>query len=166
MNFPIKCFVIVSIFLLLFTIGCSGESSKSDFPKTCVEEGIKFENNNLVLNEGSSSKQSLYLLHNISDENLFLNHPLGKDPGASAGWSSILGSGNWSAIAMNTGNFEFNCSKMGTGEVEHLNCKEVVKICKFEKPVFNSENSGSFWVAENKLLSNLLDAIKSREISW
>jgi hypothetical protein len=67
---------------------------------------------------------------------------------------------------MNTGNFEFNCSKMGTGEVEHLNCKEVVKICKFEKPVFNSENSGSFWVAENIPLSNLLDAIKSREISW
>ena len=166
MNFPIKCFVIVSIFLLLFTIGCSGESSKSDFPKTCVEEGIKFENNNLILNKGSSSKQSLYLLHNISDKNFWLNHSFSQDKGVSAGWGSELNMGNWSAIAMNIDDFAMNCTILETGEVEHLNCKEVVKICKFEKPVFNSENSGSFWVAENKPLSNLLDAIKSREISW
>jgi len=166
MKFTPNLIILVTIITLICVSGCNGESSESDFPKTCVEEGIKFENNNLVLNKGSSSKQSLYLLHNISDENLFLNHPLGKDPGASAGWGSILGSGNWSAIAMNTGNFEFNCSKMGTGEVENLICKNVIKICRFKEPVFNSENSGSFWVAENKPLSNLLDAIKSREISW
>jgi hypothetical protein len=171
MNFPIKCFAIVSILLLLFTIGCSGDSSKSDFPNTCVEEGFKFENNNLVLNEGSSSKQSLYLFHNISDENFLINHPVTKDPGASAGWGSNLSSGNWSALAIDGAaikieNFEITCSIIGDGKVDYLDCKNVIKTCRFKEPVFNSENSGSFWVAENKPLSNLLDAIKSRGISW
>jgi len=166
MNFPIKCFVTVSIFLLLFTIGCSGDSSKSDFPNTCVEDGFKFENNNLVLNEGSSTKESLYLFHNISDENLLLNIAPQKDPGASAGWASDLGSGNWSAIAMDIEDFEFNCSKVGPGEFKNLNCENVIKICRFKEPVFNSENNGSYWVAENKPLSNLLDVIKNRGISW
>jgi hypothetical protein len=41
-----------------------------------------------------------------------------------------------------------------------------VKICKFEKPVFNSEDSGNYWVAENKPLTELLKAIKSRGINW
>jgi len=166
MKFTPNLIILVTIITLICASGCNGESSESDFPKTCVEEGIKFENNNLVLNEDLSSKQSLYLLHNMSDKNFWLNHPLSQDKGVSAGWGSELNMGNWSAIAMNTYDFAMNCTILGTGEVEHLNCKEVVKICKFEKPVFNSENSGSFWVAENKPLSNLLDAIKSREISW
>ena len=165
MNFPIKHTVIVALFMFLSTIGCSGSSSEPNFPQGCVAQGYEFKDNNLVLNE-SSSKQSLYLFHNISDKSFWLNHPVTKDPGASAGWGSELNTDNWSAIAMNSDKFEINCTILGTGEVKDLNCKEVVKVCKFEKPVFNTENSGSFWVAEDKPLSNLIDAIKSRGISW
>ena len=165
MNFPIKHTVIVALFMFLSTIGCSGSSSESNFPEGCIAEGYEFKDNNLVLNE-SSLKQSLYLFHNISDKSFWLNHPVTKDPGASAGWGSELNTDNWSAIAMSTENFEINCTILGTGEVKDLDCKEVVKVCKFEKPVFNTENSGSFWVAENKSLKDLLDAIKSRGISW
>ncbi|MGB3364710.1 MAG: hypothetical protein WBB48_08010 [Thermodesulfobacteriota bacterium] len=165
MNFAIKSLIIFGIFLLLPTIGCSGGSSESDFPKGCLSVGYEFQDNNLVLNE-SSSEQSLYLFHNISDESFWLNHVMSKDPGASAGWASELNAGNWSATALGTENFEVNCTILGSGEVKDLNCKEVVKVCKFEKPVFNSEDSGNYWVAENKPLSELLEAIKSRGISW
>jgi len=67
---------------------------------------------------------------------------------------------------MNIGNFEFNCSKMGTGEVKYLSCKNMIKICRFKEPVFKTDNGGSYWVAEDKPLKSLLEAIKSRGISW
>ena len=140
-------------------------SSESGYPEGCVVQGYEFKDNNLVLNE-SSSKQSLYLLHNVSGNSFWLNHVMSEDPGASAGWGSELDADNWSAIAMNRENFEMNCTILGSGEVKDLDCKEVVKICKFEKPVFNSEYPESFWIAENQTLIDLLDAIKSRGISW
>lgn len=171
MNFLIKCFVIISIFLPLFTIGCSGNSSETDFPQSCVAESYEFNGKSLVLNE-SHTKQNLYLFHNISDKNLWLNHPISKDPGASAGWASELNTRNWSALAINVaafnmGNFEITCSIMDeNGKINYLDCRDIIKTCKVKEPTFNSENSGSFWVAENKPLSNLLDSIKSRGISW
>ena len=165
MNYSIKSFFLIASSLLLLTMGCSGSTSKSGYPEGCVVQGDEFKDNNLVLNK-SSSKQSLYLLHNISDKSYWLNHVMSEDPGASAGWGSELDTDNWSAIAMNKENFEMNCITSGSGEVKDLDCKEVVKICKFEKPVFNSEDSGSFWVAENQPLTDLLDAIKNRGISW
>lgn len=165
MIFSIRSFFIFGLFLLLSTVGCNGSSSESDFPEGCIAEGYEFKDNNLVLN-GSSSKQSLYLFHNISDKSFWLNHVMSKDPGASAGWASELNADNWSATALGTENFEVNCTILGSGEVKDLNCKDVVKVCKFEEPVFNSEDSGSFWVSENKPLTELLEAIKSRGISW
>jgi len=171
MKFRVNIVILVALLTLLSATGCHGDSSVSDFPQTCLEEGIKFKNNNLLLNEGSSSKQSLYLFHNISDKNFWLNHPVTKDPGASAGWASNLSPGNWSALAMDGAaikieNFEITCSIIGDGKVDYLDCKNVMKVCRFKEPVFNSENSGSFWVAEDKPLNNLLEAIKSRGISW
>jgi hypothetical protein len=165
MIFPIKSFFIIALFVLLSTIGCSADTSELGFPEGCTAESYEFRAQNVILNE-SSSKQSLYLLHNVSDKSFWLNHVMSKDPGASAGWASELNAGNWSAITINLEDFEMNCTTLGTGEVKDLNCEEVIKVCKFEKPVFNSEDSGSFWVAENKSLTNLLDDIKSRGIRW
>jgi len=163
--------ILTALLILLPITGCHGEGSKSGFPETCMEEGIKFENNNLVLNEGSSSKQSLYLFHNISDKSFWLNHPVTKDPGASAGWASNLSPGNWSALtidgtATDMENFEITCSIIGDGKVDYLDCKKVIETCRFKDPVFNSENTGSYWVAEDKPLNSLLEAIKARGISW
>lgn len=165
MNFSITSLFMIASSLLLLATGCSGGSSESDFPKGCTAQSYEFKGNNLILNE-SFSKQSLYLLHNVSDNSFWLNHVMSEDPGASAGWGSKLDIDNWSAIAMDKENFEMNCTILGSGEVKNLDCKEVIKVCKFEKPAFNSEDSGSFWVSENKPLTELLQAIKSRGISW
>lgn len=164
MSTYIQGFLIVVSSLLLLTIGCSGISSESDNPEGCVSEGYEFKNNKLIINQ-SSSNQSLYLLHNISDQSFWLNHVMPTDPGASAGWASELNIDKWSAIAMNKKKFEMNCTILESAEVKNLDCKEVVKVCKIQKPVFNSKDSGSFWVSENKPLSGLMDAIKSRGIS-
>jgi len=170
MKFRANIVILVALLTLLSATGCHGDSSVSDFPQTCLEEGIKFKNNNLLLNIGSS-KQSLYLFHNISDKNFLINHPVTKDPGASAGWGSNLSSGNWSALAIDGAaikieNFEITCSIIADGKVDYLDCKNVIKVCRFKEPVFNSENTGSYWVAEDKPPNSLLEVIKGRGISW
>jgi len=147
---------------LSFTVGCQAGNSAGDFPESCVEQGVEFNGKNLVLGEG------LYLFHNISDNSFWLNHPLTKDPGASAGWGSEIGAGNWSALAISNDmkNFAINCSTFGDAGVDYLNCEEVIKSCKIEKAAFNSGDSGSYWVAEDKPLQDLIEAIKGRGISW
>lgn len=156
------------ILVLSFTLGCQAGSSESDFPKGCTEQGINYKESDIVLNIGSESNQSLYLFHNKSDKSFWLNHPLGKDPVASAGWASEISAGGWSALAISSGmeNFALTCSIIGDGGVNYLNCKEVVESCNLENAKFNSENSGSYWVAENKPLQNLIEAIKGRGVSW
>ncbi len=153
---------------LSFTVGCQAGNSKSNFPEGCTEEGISYNGENLLLKDNSSSKQSLYLFYNISDKSFWLNHPVAKDPGASAGWASEVSSGNWSALTINSSpeNFVMTCSIIGDDGVKYLNCKDVVKTCRIENAAFNSGDSGSYWVAENKPLQDLTEAIKSRGISW
>ncbi len=160
--------IVPFIVATLITIGCQADSSESDFPKGCIEQGINYIENNIVLKKGSESKQSLYLFHNISDKSFWLNHPVGKDPGASAGWASEIGSGSWSALAISGSmdNFALTCSIIGDRGVKYFNCRDVAKSCIVEDAKFNSENSGSYWVAENKPLQNLIQAVKDRGVSW
>ena len=171
MNFSINLAAVLTIMIALTTLGCNGESSAPDFPEGCTAESYKFNGKSLVLSK-DSSKRSLFLFHNISGEDFWLNHPLTKDPGASAGWASSLSAGKWSALAINGAtakveNFELTCSTMDeSGETNYLDCRNVVKTCRIKNPVFNPEDSGSYWVAENKSLNNLVYDIKSRGISW
>lgn len=168
MTWTIKYTVSIFIFLAFFTIGCSGENSNSDFPKGCVTKNYEFNGKNLVLTE-DSSKQSLFLFNNISDTDFWLNHPVTKNPGASAGWASSLEPGNWSALNISgvLENFEITCATMNEdGKLNYLDCRNAIKTCRVKDPVFDSDSSGSYWVAEDKSLDELIKTIKSRGISW
>lgn len=163
MKFVIKLIFLVTVSL---TIGCQAGNLGSDFPEGCVDQGIQVNGKNLVLDK--DTEQSLYLFHNISDKSFWLNHPVTKDPGASAGWASEIGAGNWSALTLsnNNENFVMTCSIIGDGSVDYLDCKNLVKVCKLVEAKFNSEDSGSYWVAESKSLNSILAGITSRGISW
>ncbi len=163
MRFTIKLLVLA---LLSISIGCQAGSSGSGFPEGCVEKGLQFNDKNLVIS--IDSEQSLYLFQNISDKSFWLNHAVTKDPGASAGWASEIGPGNWSVLTIsgNRGDFLMNCSEIRDGTVDYLDCKNLVKVCRLIDAEFNSENSGSYWIAENKSLNSNLAAITSRGISW
>lgn len=163
MRFTIKLLFLI---ILSTSIGCQADNTGSSFPEGCVEHGLQFNGKNLALD--IDSEQNLYLFHNTSDKSFWLNHPVGKDPGASAGWASEIGAGNWSALTIsnNPGEFVMNCSEIGDGTVDYLDCRNVVKACRLVKAKFNAEGSGSYWVAENKSLNGVLAGITSRGISW
>ena len=157
---------LVAILILISFTNCPAEDTKYVFPEGCVRSGFEFRDNNLILNTESGPVQGLYLFHNISEKDIWINHPVGKDPGASAGWASNLNPGNWSAFAVNKGDFVLNCSAMGQGEVQHLTCEKVLTACKFTKPVFKQAEGGSYWVSEDKPLEAVLEEVKKRDINW
>ncbi|MEQ9619344.1 MAG: hypothetical protein RIG61_09245 [Deltaproteobacteria bacterium] len=156
--------ILVAILTLVSFTNCSAEDSKYAFPEGCVRSGFEFRENDLILNTGSG--QALYLFHNISEKDIWLNHPVGKDPGASAGWASNINPGSWSAFAVNKNGFALNCSKMNEDSVEGLSCEKVLSVCEISNPVFKNDNQGSYWVAENKPLKAMLGEVKNRGISW
>ena len=155
--------ILVMTSVLISFTNCPAEDSRQAFPEGCVASGFGFRDSNLVL---KGSGQSLYLFHNISEKDIWLNHPLGKDPGASAGWASNLNPGNWSAFTVNKDDFALNCSIMNEGSVEALSCEKALSVCEISSPVFKGGNQGSYWVAEDKPLNALLEEVKNRGISW
>lgn len=158
--------LIVAILTLISFTNCQAEESKYSFPEGCASSGFEFRENDLILNTDSGSAQSLYLFHNISASGILLNHPAGEDPGASAGWASMLGSGKWSVFTVNKGDFVLNCSVTGQGEFRPLKCEDVLTACRFENPVFKQGQGGGYWVVEDKTLEAVLEDTKSRGIGW
>lgn len=170
MNLSMRKFLIALLFVPLFTLSCYGNSSSSDFPEGCISKDYEYEDNNLIL-DINPTEQSLYLFHNISDTDYWVNHPVTKDPGVSAGWASVLNAGQWSALAIyqnsNSKNFAISCETMAkNGELTYHNCQDVLRTCIVEKAEFKTGDKGSYWVSENKSLNDLVNEIKSRGITW
>ncbi|MEM7008724.1 MAG: hypothetical protein AAF462_06255 [Thermodesulfobacteriota bacterium] len=166
MKLVLKLSIIAVFSVSILLASCSAEKSSAEFPPSCTESGFTYEDNNLVLNEATSD-ENVYLINNSSASQIMINIPPKKDPGADAGWSSMLGANKWSAIAISTENFKFSCYNLpSSGGEENLNCKEVLSVCKFKQADLGSAGSGSFWLAEDKPLNGILATMKSRGVSW
>lgn len=164
MKYHTKSLITGVLLVLILSAGCQAQDKGPAFPEGCSADGFKFSGKELILNDGSGDALNLFLFHNFSEETLYINHEPKNNPGASAGWSTELGAGNWSAIAMSDVNFWFTCGKMVPGKFELVSCSGELKVCKFTNPVFNKESSGSYWVSENKPLDAILETIKSHGI--
>ncbi len=158
-----KRLIVVFLFALIMSAGCQAQDKGPANPEGCINSGFKFSGKELILNNGSGDALNLFLFHNTAEETVYINHEP-KDPGASAGWSTELGAGNWTAISMSTPDFAFTCGKMVPGRFEEFTCSDALKVCKFSNPAFNEKSSGSYWVSENKPLDATLETIKSRGI--
>ncbi|MCL4243651.1 MAG: hypothetical protein KJ002_00725 [Candidatus Dadabacteria bacterium] len=159
---PFASFVLISFLLFHCTPAWSSESA---LPPGCVESGFRHEDGQVILNPGAGDKESIFLLHNISDGTFQVTHPV-KNPGASAGWTSEIGPGRWSAFAAGSEDFRLSCVQPVDGNMKTLPCEKVLAVCGLPNPRMPSDLSGSFWVSEDKELNALLEDVKSRGISW
>ncbi len=157
--------VVFTIFLWVLMTDCRAENGNADFPANCTQTGFEYKSGNIILNTGSESQQRLYLLNNKSESDYWVTHPV-KDPGASAGWTSDLNPGNWSAFTSNIPGFELTCMKTGQSSMETLSCEKVLRVCRIENPVFKPDMSGNYWVSEDKPLDAVLNEIGSRGIDF
>lgn len=140
-------------------------SSDNALPPGCVESGFKEDGGEVVLNPGTADKQGLFLLHNVSGETFQVTHPVSNGT-ASAGWTSEIGPGRWSAFAASSEDFKLSCMQFADGSMKNLPCEKVLKVCELPNPKMPPDLSGSFWVSEDKNAEGVLAEIKSRGISW
>ena len=157
--------LVMMILISLSILSCRGDSDDADFPDNCTQTGFEYKSGGVILNTDSKSQQSLYLLNNKSDSDYWITHPV-KDPGASAGWTTDINPGNWSAFTVNIQDFEITCTKTGQSSMETLPCEKVLRVCRITNPVFKPDMSGNYWVSEDKPLQAVLDEIKGRGISY
>ena len=149
---------------LLYFYSLHAWSSENGMPPGCLDSGFKQDGGEVVLNP-ASGKQSLFLLHNVTDDTFQVTHPV-KNVGASAGWTSEIGPGGWSAFAADSENFRLSCMQFTDGNMKNLPCENVLKVCELPNPKMSADMSGSFWVSEDKNAEGVLAEIKSRGISW
>lgn len=107
-----------------------------------------------------TKKPSLFLIHNQGEKELWLTHPI-KDPGASAGWTSKLSAGHWSALNIDN-NFALSCVESTPGHEQEISCKSVLEVCKYKKLSFPEDSKGSYWAGENLKLSELMAHLGER----
>jgi hypothetical protein len=155
--------LLILVTLLFFNVA-EARTSESALPGGCLASGFKHGGGEVVLNP-DSEKQGLFLLHNISSETFQVTHPVGGGT-ASAGWTSEIGPGRWSAFATDSKAFTLSCMKPVDGGVKTLPCEDVLKVCELPNPKMPADLSGSFWVSEDKNAEGVTAEIKSRGVSW
>ena len=108
-----------------------------------------------------AAKSTVTMIHNLSNTDLWITHPV-SEPNASAGWSSRLQAGNWSALALNDKAFELSCIESSPGHEQQTPCSAVLAVCLWSAAAMPEKTSGTYWAAEDMQLSPLTAYIKRR----
>ncbi|WP_133128128.1 hypothetical protein [Legionella nagasakiensis] len=97
----------------------------------------------------------LIMLHNISNMDLWVTHPV-SEPNASAGWSSRLQAGNWSALALQNKSFELTCIESKPGHEQQVACADVLAVCQWPGGSMPAQGEATtYWAGEDMSLSAL-----------
>jgi hypothetical protein len=108
-----------------------------------------------------AKKSKLVFIHNLTNTDLWITHPV-DNPSASAGWTTRLQSGNWSALAVDKPPFILNCIESRPGHEQQVPCEGAIAVCQWNKAKMPARNEGTFWVGEDMSLSALTAAIGGR----
>lgn len=130
--------------------------AESTLPKGCHPVAVQGESVTL-----KTKQNKMFFIHNLTKTDLWITHPV-VDPGASAGWSSRLQVGNWSALVINQGTFVINCIESKPGHEQQIPCEGAIAVCQWEKIKFPSNSDGAYWAGEDMSISALNAALGSR----
>ena len=144
---------ILSIILMLGAVNTYAEEI---FPAGCTPLVVHDELLKLV-----ADKPALVMVHNLSKIDLWITHPV-SDPSASAGWSSRLQAGNWSALALDKKSFELSCIESRPGHEQQAPCGGLLAVCQWSDVSAPKAESGTFWAGEDLTLSALMAHVGSR----
>lgn len=123
------------------------------FPEGCTPLVVSGE-----LIELPVTQSSVAMIHNLSHADLWVTHPV-LEANASAGWSSRLQAGRWSALALNDKAFQLSCIESSPGHEQQIACSAVVAVCLWKATIPDAP-SATYWAAENRPLSSLIAYIK------
>lgn len=133
--------------------------------QACGAVPTKKVGNDIVLLTSPPPKTSwIYFFKNKSNKSIFVDHPSSK--GASAGWSSYLRAGHWSALALNKSNFTIHCSTIEPGKVITLDCSNVLTVCMPKNQTTKSALKGNFWLTEDKPWETFVKILEGRGVNF
>lgn len=159
-----KPIAVLLVATLLVLIECEAEASTSHFPRGCEPSGFTFREGKLVLNQDTAqATQTLYFLHNISDNATHLHFI--KDPKAfmNPSWSSDLASDNWSAFATDKDGITFRCKEKNKAG-KKIDCDQILEICQYKNAKFATSNLGNYWIATNTSQKSVMQAASRKGI--
>lgn len=133
--------------------------AESTLPLGCQAVTVQGESVTL-----KAKKSSLFFIHNLTSEDLWLTHPV-TNPSASAGWTTRLKGGNWSALTLKKGPFILNCIESKPGHEQQSPCEGIIAVCHWKAKgvkIPGRAQKTTFWVAEDLSLSGLTAAVGSR----
>ena len=137
------------LLLLLFIAMGAVAHAEEGFPVACQAVAVQQESVTL-----KTKQPLLVLIHNLSRGDLWITHPV-SDPSASAGWSSHLEAGNWSALAVDKESFELSCIESKPGHEQQVPCVGVIAVCEWSTVKLPAQAIGTFWAGENMTLQAL-----------
>lgn len=141
------CFLLVSSLVL----------AESTLPAGC--QGIAVQGEAVTL---KSKKSKLVFIHNLTNTDLWITHPV-TNPGASAGWTSRIQAGNWSALTVDKPSFVLNCIESRPGHEQQIPCEGSIAVCQWKgAKIPNADKNGTFWAAEDMSLQGLTAAVSAR----
>lgn len=104
----------------------------------------------------TTTQPVILMLHNLSNNDLWVTRPA-SDKGVQAGFSSLLQTGEWSALAINRDktSLPIKCIESKPGHEQEISCADAMAICQWPKTKFPEIDSGIFWAGENMHLAPL-----------
>ena len=126
------------------------------FPAGC--KAVMIQGEQLQL---SAKKRALVMIHNLSSVDLWVTHPI-TDANASAGWSTRIQAGNWTALALDQAPFELSCIESRPGHEQQVPCADLLSVCQYPAVKGSKADIGTFWVGEDMSLSALMAHVGSR----
>ncbi|HAZ7573639.1 hypothetical protein OQJ02_00455 [Legionella sp. PATHC032] len=145
--------ILLSFYLLLLSTGLFAEST---FPDGC--RAVPVQGQSVTL---KAKKNKLVFIHNVTNLDLWITHPV-TEPGASAGWTSRLQAGKWSALLVDKAAFILNCIESRPGHEQQIPCENAIAVCQWKGVKIPASAQGTFWVAEDLSLAALTAAVGGR----
>ena len=133
---------------------------------SCVPVNAKVDSKNIVLSAPiKPSTSQLYFINNKAQHGVWLDHPQAKKS-ASAGWSSYIQAGHWSAFLLSGKDFVLSCAVIQPGKVDYQPCADVVSICVANNANFKTSPKNSYWLAEDKSWNDIVKAVQKRGVDF
>ena len=145
-------FILTSIFTLIAV----SSFAKEVLPSGCVPKAI--DSNEAIL---YTNNTSFFMIHNISEHDLWLTHPV-VEPSASAGFSSNIKANKWSAFVLVEPSFKISCVETKPGHEQQVPCADVIALCEFPNIAIPQNLYATFWAGENMSLAELIAYVGRR----
>lgn len=152
-----RYFIVISFLLTCISLAHSAAVS-------CVPAKVKVQNQNIILvGPNKSEPAQVYFLKNSSQQAIWIDHPVAHRS-MSAGWSSYLRAGNWSAFLLNRKEFLISCSVIQPGKVVDLSCMKSLSVCTPKSATFKTPPKGAYWLVEDKSWDEMVKAVEKRGV--